>query len=157
MMKKKGKTYVLLTVVLGIWGTIGYQIYSKLSTDDAPVVIADSSVSFTPKKTIGKDTFSINTTHRDPFLGKPYQSKKRTGVRSVAKVKKDSVIFPQLRYKGTISKQKSAQNIYIIDVAGTQQLFKVGKTITDVKLIKGNKKSVTISFKGKRKTITVSK
>ncbi|WP_420571656.1 hypothetical protein [Kordia sp.] len=157
MMKKKGKTYILLTVVLGIWGTIGYQIYSKLNTDDSPVIIADSSVSFTPKKTIAKDTFSIDTTHRDPFLGKPYHSKKSARVKRVASVKKDSVIFPQLRYKGVISKQRSAQNIYIIDVAGTQQLFRVGKTITDVKLIKGNKKSVTISFKGKRKTISVSK
>jgi len=55
------------------------------------------------------------------------------------------------------TKQKSASNIYIIEVNGTQQLFKVGKQFNDVKLIKGNKKSVLISFKGKRKTILVAK
>ena len=156
-MKKKGKTYILLTVVLGIWGAIGYQIFSKLSTDDSPMIATNSNVSFTPKQIIKEDTFSINTKHRDPFLGKPYQQKQTTKVRRVSVGKKDAFVFPPIIYKGVISKQQSAQNIYIIEVSGTQQLFKTGKKIQEVKLVKGNKKSITISFKGKRKTILVSK
>lgn len=152
-MNKKTKTYLLLTVVLGIWGTIGYQIYSKLSPDEMPVVVTNSNVSFSPKQVITKDTFSISSAHRDPFLGKPYQKKKTSGGKKMVRKKIDSFIFPQIVYKGAISKQQSKSNIYIIEVNGMQQLFKVGKEFNDVKLIKGTKKSVIISFKGKRKTI----
>ena len=156
-MTKKGKTYILLTAVLGIRGTIGYQFFSKISSDQVPIIVTDSNVNFTPKQTIVQDTFRINTEHRDPFLGKPYQQKKEATIRRVSTFKKDSIVFPQIAYKGVISKQKSSQNIYIIDIKGTQQLFKTGKTIQEVKLLKGNKKSITISFKGKRKIISVSK
>ncbi len=157
MMKKKGKTYILLTVVLGIWGAIGYQIFSKLSPDNSPMVATNSDISFTPKQTIEKDTFSINAEHRDPFLGKPYQLKQVSNRKKRVLKKKDPIVFPAITYRGVISKQNSAQNIYIIDIRGTQQLFKIGKTIHEVKLLKGNKKSITISFKGERKTILVSK
>ncbi|WP_298507520.1 hypothetical protein [uncultured Kordia sp.] len=157
-MKKKRKTYILLTVVLGIWGTIGYQIFSKLSPDDSPALASNTDIRFTPKQTIEKDTFRINTEHRDPFLGKPYQQKRTSSTgRKASTIKKDPVVFPPIAYKGVISKQQSSENIYIIDISGTQQLFKLGKTIQEVKLLKGDKKSITISFKGKRKTISVSK
>lgn len=157
MMKKKGKTYILLVVVLGIWGVIGYQVFAKLNPDDSPIVAANSDISFTPKQTIEKDTFSINSKHRDPFLGKPYQLKQTSNIKKRVLKKKDPIVFPPITYKGVISKQQSSQNIYIIAIKGTQQLFKVGKTIHEVKLLKGNKKSITISFKGERKTILVSK
>jgi len=156
-MTKKGKTYLLLTIVLGIWGAIGYQIFSKMNADDAPIIAANSNVTFSPEQAIEKDTFSINTKHRDPFLGKPFQQKQTaTNHRRVSK-KRDSVVFPPIVYKGVISKPQSSQNIYIIAIQGTQQLFKVGKTISDVKLLKGNKKSITIRYKEKLKTISVSK
>jgi hypothetical protein len=157
MMKKKGKTYILLIVVFGIWGAIGYQIFSKLSPDDSPMIATNSDISFTPKQAIEKDTFSINSEHRDPFLGKPYQLKQTSTTKKRVLKKKDPIVFPPITYKGVISKQQSAQNIYIIAINGTQQLFKVGKMIHEVKLLKGNKKSITISFKGERKTILVSK
>lgn len=155
-MNKKTKTYLLITVVLGIWGTIGYQVYSKLSPDDLPVVATNSTISFSPKQEITKDTFSISTTHRDPFLGKPYQTKKVSSGKRTTSNNKDTIVFPQIIYKGVISKQQSSSDIYIIEIHGTQQLFKVGKQYNDVKLIKGDKKSVLVSFKGKRKTISVA-
>jgi len=157
MISKKGKTYVLLLVVLGIWGAIGYQIFSKLSPDTTPIIAENSNITFSPKQTIERDTFNIHNEHRDPFLGKPYYKKQASPTRKVRSKKKDSVVFPQMTYQGVISKQQSAQNIYIVGINGTQQLFKVGKTIEDIKLLKGSKKSITIAYKGKRKTIAVSK
>ncbi|MEM6685019.1 MAG: hypothetical protein AAF617_04405 [Bacteroidota bacterium] len=155
MITKKGKTYLLLTIVLGIWGAIGYQIYSKFSPEETPVLAANSNVHFSPKQTIERDTFRINTQHRDPFLGTPYQPK-QAHVKRTATPKKEPIVFPSIAYRGVISKQQSIQNIYIMDINGTQQLFKVGKEIQYVKLLKGNKKSVTIVYKGQRQTIAVS-
>ncbi|AXG69208.1 hypothetical protein KORDIASMS9_01428 [Kordia sp. SMS9] len=157
MITKKGKTYMLLVVVLGIWGVIGYQIFSKMNADESPVIAANSNVTFSPKQTIEKDTFRIHTKHRDPFLGKPYREKQTSNTTRKVSIKKDSVVFPPIVYKGVISKPKSAQNIYIVSIQGTQQLFKTGKTIQDIELLTGTKKSITIRYKGKRKTIAVSK
>ncbi|WP_046744106.1 hypothetical protein [Kordia zhangzhouensis] len=157
-MTKKGKTYLLLTIVLGIWGAIGYQIFSKLNPDDTPALAVNSEVNFSPKQTIEKDTFSINSEHRDPFLGKPYLQKKTSKIKHVSSSKKVSVVFPSIVYKGVISKSdNSSQDIYIIAINGTQQLFKVGKTIDEIKLLKGSKKSISIQYKGAQKTILVAK
>ena len=96
MMKKKGKTYILLIVVFGIWGAIGYQIFSKLSPDDSPMIATNSDISFTPKQAIEKDTFSINSEHRDPFLGKPYQLKQTSTTKKRVLKKKDPIVFPPI-------------------------------------------------------------
>ncbi|WP_430412796.1 hypothetical protein [Kordia sp.] len=154
-MNKKVKTYILLGIVLGIWGTIGYQVYTKLNPDEELITTSNGMVSFTPKQHIVKDTFSISPAHHDPFLNKPYQ--KRRGATTGKKTTKNNktIVFPKVVYKGVISKQKSSNNIYIIEVNGTQQLFKVGKEIDSIRLVKGTKKSVLISYKGKRKEVTI--
>lgn len=154
-MGKKGKTYILLTVVLGIWGTIGYQVYSKMNPDEEPITTSNTVVSFSPKQAIQKDTFSINADHYDPFLNKPYQKKTANSKTRKSIKPKEAIVFPKMAFKGAISKQKSSNNIYILEINGTQQLFKVGKEIDHVKLIKGTKKSVIISYKGQRKEIGI--
>jgi hypothetical protein len=154
-MNKKGKTYILLAIVLGIWGTIGYQVYAKFNPDEQPVVASNTKVTFSPKQAIVKDTFSINTTHRDPFLGTVYQKNQVSSHRKSTKKSSEAIVFPSVLYKGAISKQQSSQNIYILEINGIQQLFKIGKEIDHVKLLKGSKKSVLISFKGVTKQIAV--
>ena len=156
MISKKGKTYALLVIVLGIWGTIGYQVYSKLNPKETSIIAASTDITFSPTQHIEKDTFQINSQHRDPFLEKPFQARNQNSVNKARSTKKDSIVFPALAYKGVISKKQSSQNIYIIEVSGIQQLFKVGKTIDKVRLISGNKKSVTITYQGKRKTISIA-
>ncbi len=154
-MGKKGKTYILLAVVLGIWGTIGYQVYSKMNPEEEPITTSNTIVSFSPKQDIKKDTFSISADHYDPFLNTPYQ-KNRTASKTRRSTKpKETIVFPAVTFKGAISKQKSKENIYILEINGTQQLFKVGKEIDHVKLIKGSKKLVVISYKGQRKEIGI--
>lgn len=155
-MKNKNKTYILLAIVLGIWGTIGYQIFSKLNPGEEPIVAQNNNVSFTPKKDIKKDTFSINTSHRDPFLGTLYNKSKTATASSSKKTVKDTLKWASIVYKGKISKQQSSNSIYILEINGTQQLLKVGKKYEGITLIKGSKKSIVVSFKGKRKSISVA-
>ncbi|WP_046758581.1 hypothetical protein [Kordia jejudonensis] len=154
-MNKKVKTYILLTVVLGIWGTIGYQLYAKLNPTEEPIVTSNDTVSFAPKEDITKDTFAIQSDHYDPFLNTPYQKNRASSQRKRNTHTKATITFPNILYRGTISKQNSADNIYILEINGTQQLFKVRKQIDGVTLMKGTKKSVVVSYKGQRKEITI--
>lgn len=154
-MNKKAKTYILLTIVIGIWGTIGYKIYDALNPREEPITTSNTMVSFAPKEAIEKDTFDISNEHYDPFLNKPYREKQL-----FSKVKKSNksdknIVFPSITYRGVISKKRSADNVYILEINGTQQLFKLRKQIEGVKLIRGNKKSVVVTFKGIQKEIPI--
>lgn len=154
-MNKKVKTYFLLTIVIGIWGTIGYKIYDAVNSSEEPITTSSTIVSFTPKENIEKDTFHINNDHYDPFLKKPYQ-KKQASSKTRKSIKPDkSIVFPTIVYRGAISKTKSTDNIYILEVNGRQQLFRVRKQIEDITLLKGTKKSVKISYKGIQKEIPI--
>jgi len=154
-MQKKVKTYILLAIVLGVWGIIGYQVYAKLNPTEEPITTSNAIVSFKPKQDIIKDTFSISKDHYDPFLNKPYQKNREASATRNTTKTKGTVVFPKVIYKGAISKQKSTSNIYILEINGIQQLFKVRKQIDGITLLKGTKKSVVISFKGQRKEIPV--
>lgn len=55
--------------MLGIWGAVGYTIWSGLSPDTPIATPQDYSVDFTPTATVEIDTFSIQPIARDPFLG----------------------------------------------------------------------------------------
>jgi hypothetical protein len=156
-MSKKGKTYILLVIVFGIWGTVGYQIFSKMSPEDTPILTENTTINFSPKTILKKDSFSINLKHRDPFLGKPYQKENSTKRRMTKVSKKEAIVFPSILYRGMISKQKSVANIYMVEINGTTKLFKIGSTIENIKLLKGSKKSISLSFKGERKTVSISK
>ena len=67
-MKNKTKTYLLIILVLAIWGAIGYQIVSAVNPETSKIVKQDFAISFNPKIETEVDTFSIQMANKDPFL-----------------------------------------------------------------------------------------
>ncbi len=154
-MKNKTKTYILLALVLGIWGTIGYKIITGLNPDAPEQVEDEINVSFTPEEIKKTDTFSIQTTERDPFLGTLTRSNKpRTNTTKTPKpIKEESV--PQITYQGLVKKQNSSQQVFVVTVNGKQHLLKRGQSVDDVKLIKGNAKEIVVLNNHKQQTIAL--
>jgi hypothetical protein len=152
-LKSKGKTYLLLVAVLGIWGTIAYKIVNSLSPDEVEVTPQNFDVSFNPKQPKQTDTFSIKDTERDPFLG-TLSSNKQTS-RSVPKSTsaKTDVAMPAITFGGLIQKQGSNSKVFVVNINNRQYLLKRGQTVNDVKLINGDKESITIRFNGKNHNI----
>ncbi len=152
-MKNKTKTYILLVLVLGIWGTIGYKIITGLNPDVPVQAENNINVSFTPEKIKTTDTFSVQTTERDPFLGTlTRRNKSRTKAnKSVKPIKEENV--PQITYQGLVRKQSSSQQVFVVTVNGKQHLLKRGQTIDKVKLIRGNAKEIVVSNNNKQQTI----
>ena len=150
-MKNKTKTYILLTLVLGIWGVIGYKILSAANPTSPDMVQQRVDVSFNPKAKIETDTFSIQTVNRDPFLGTLLVKKKSTP----KKIKpKTPLIWKPIIYHGIISNQNNKAKVFIISIENQQHLIKVGQTINEIKLVRGNNNSVLLSYKGEKKTIS---
>ncbi|WP_298341162.1 hypothetical protein [uncultured Algibacter sp.] len=151
-MKSKTKTYLLLVLVLAIWGAIGYQIVSAVNPEKEKVVNQDFAIAFNPKAETEVDTFSIQTADRDPFLGT--RLVKQTSKSTLSKLKQQPVVWKPITYHGNISNQNKKAVVYVISIEGSQYLMKIGQVVKNIKLIKGTSKHVQLRYKGKIKTIT---
>lgn len=152
-MQNKAKTYILLVAVLAIWGVIGFKIIASVNPDTPKVEQQTYSALFSPKEKMSIDTFSIQLSKRDPFLGTLYVKKKPK-----PKTNKpvESIVWPNIIYHGTVSKQSSKEKIYVFSVNGQQHLVRVGKVADNIRLIKASNTEMTVSFKGVKKTVTKS-
>ncbi|RDY60783.1 hypothetical protein [Flagellimonas nanhaiensis] len=151
-MSKNVKTYVLLGLVLAIWGIIGYRLLGVFSpeSDGLSVVAIDD---YQPKKTIKKDTFSLIADYRDPFLGT--RSKSTRKKQSTTKVKAPTTPFPNIVFTGLVSGGQTKDNIFFVTIAGNQKLMKKGSTNDGVTLLGGSSKSIRVRHKGIVKTIPI--
>lgn len=152
-MKNKAKTYLLLVAVLGIWGTIAYKIVNGISPDEPQVSEKTFEVAFNPKPQKAIDTFSISVIERDPFLGTLSVSKKTVKPNRITESAKPDEAIPDITYGGLIQKQGSKSKVFVVNINNQQHLLKQGQSVNDVKLINGNKMSITIRFNGKNHTI----
>jgi len=151
---KKKKTYLLLVAVLGLWGTIGYQVLSALSPEESAVVTENISVIFSPEKT-KVDTFYITQVKRDPFLGKLTRKKtKKVQSRNTKKADLENS-WPQIQYQGMIKKQGENSQIFIVTINQQQYLLKKNQELEKVKLLKGNTKEIQVRFNKEIKTFSV--
>ena len=79
-LKNKTKTYVLLVLVLGVWGTVAYKIVAALNPELPEMPQQALRLSNNYRMDTKRDTFSIQRVNRDPFLGtleRPVTPKKR--------------------------------------------------------------------------------
>lgn len=153
-MKKKTKTYILLVIVLAIWGIIGYRIIATLNPKNQATAPNAVDIGFNPEKKNGIDTFSIQMAKRDPFLGIIYKpkSKKNSPKKNMPK----PVAWLPISYQGMIKKHGSKeQQIFAVTIENTQYLLKAGQTVKEISLIKGGVKEITVRYKNREKTIPV--
>ena len=150
-MKNKTKTYILLIVVLGIWGTIGFKIFSAFNPESPGADEETFEVSFTPETVSQAEAFTVETVDRDPFLG-TLTVKRSTGS---SKRRADTKTFNwiPIQYQGVVKRQNSKQEIFIVNINGKQHLMRKGQEIDSVTLISGSAKQITVTYKKHRKTV----
>lgn len=136
---------MLLVVVLGIWGIIGYKVYSALNPE-LPKIIPNKNPNknFKMVPKAKKDTFSITMVKRDPFLGTIYSPKKQSKKSKSPIVKTPKENIPQVTYHGNITKQDGKARIFVISVNGKQHLLKIGQKTKDLTLLNGNSKEIFV-------------
>lgn len=155
-MKNKKSIYFLLPVVLLIWAIVIYQFFSFTAPDDS---LYNTSTEFKIKPLKIKEPvrFSINVDYRDPFLGKMYSApettnsnyKKATDISKKKQPKtEETLIWPSIHYKGTISDSKQKNILFIMVIDGHNYYMKKGDTENGVFLKDGDKESVYVKYKG---------
>jgi len=151
-LKTKKKTYLLLVLVVAVWGTLGYKIFSAINPELPEIAKNNFATNGDYKVTTKIDTFSISTANRDPFLGTLLKKKEKQTIR-----KKKTIAWKPITYQGTIKKKKTKQQIFIVTINGNQYLLKKGQTKDSITLIYGNTKSVTMRYKNQSKSFTLKK
>ncbi len=154
-MKKSHKTYVLLALVLGIWGIIGFKIVNTINPEPKETVHELSSQKFKREQFKARDTFSIVADYRDPFLGTMPKSAIQSKRNKIA-AKRDTLPEKNIAYTGYITESSSKKKIFFLGIDGHQQMMSVNETFKDVKLVSGDKQTVRVRYNGKTKNIPIT-
>jgi hypothetical protein len=152
-MKNKKSIYILLPIVLLVWGGVLYQFFS-FTTADEVLKNYTTELNIKPFKLKEKNTFSINVNYRDPFLGKmhvvPQEASKSKKINPKTSIKtkiEEIIIWPTIQYKGIVSDTKDKIKIYMLIIDGKTCLMKKGGFEKEVFLKDGDKESIYIEYK----------
>jgi len=151
-MKNKKNIYILLPLVLLVWGAVLFQLFSFTSSDE--ITVADNpEFTFKPIKVNKRESFAINVNYRDPFLGKMYANETNTTPKKIHSaapktVKKPELVWPKITYKGSIADSKGKNTLYILIIDGKNYYMKIGDTENEIFLKSGDKESIYVKYKG---------
>src|SRR5690606_14483592 len=156
-MKRNKKTYLLLALVLSIWGILGFRILRTLGPDPGPGDTAQEPAKFTWPKGKDRDTFHILADYRDPFLGTvPTVSPvKNSGARPTPPKKEPIPI--DIRYTGFVKEKTTGRKIFFVQIDGEQRMLSKNESFKEAKLLSGNEGMIKVRVKGKNLDITRSR
>lgn len=146
-MKNKKSIYILLPLVLFIWGAVMYQLFSFSSSEDVQTIVPNE-ISLKPIQIPKRDSIVINTNYRDPFLGKMYNvNKDSIPKRKLTSKKIEPLVWPTIKYKGIVSDTKEKSKIFMLVINNQTHLMKKGQTENEVYLKDGDRESIYIKYK----------
>ncbi len=160
-MKNKKLLYVLIPVVLFIWGTVIFKIFNVVHTDDSNASFNKASIGTIENENL-IDTFSIHPDYPDPFLGRhvkksnPDETKVSKAVEKLIENKKNNavtIVWPKLVYSGLIKNQKSKKQLALVQIEGRSNIMKIGDIAEDIELVKILRDSIEVKFQGEKKFV----
>lgn len=155
-MKNKKSIYILLPLVLLIWGAVMYQLFSFSSSEDVPVIVSNE-ISLKPIPVLKRDSIFISTHYRDPFLGKMYVATSDSIPKKKRIPKKAApVVWPSIQYKGIVSDTKEKSKIFMLVIDNQAHLMKKGQTENEIYLKDGDRESVYVKYKGQLNLILIA-
>jgi hypothetical protein len=164
-MKNKKLIYILLPLVIIVWGAIVYKIMANYLEDDSFDIISEKDDA-TSLKINNVDTFSLLLNYSDPFLkeGVLATTTQATDYSQTIPVKQSTtsikekkdntpVTWPVVVYCGLIKNKESNKSCSIFKICGTEHIMNAGDTYSDVTLLLVYKDSAIVQYKNIKKTI----
>lgn len=163
-MKNKKMTYILVVVVLVIWGLIIRTVISSVSNGDevVPVTAAKSAKEPYNDYTLPKDTTHLLLNYRDPFGLVKFKDTAEVRVKSISHKSlaaiplKPAMNWSFIKYSGYIHNPTSRKLIALVNINGKNIMLSEGETKDQVRLIKNMRDSIKIIFNGQTKFIVKS-
>ena len=145
--KQHSTSWILLVIVIGIWGTIFVKLIHFSSSPEEEMVPCSSRTS--EKKHMGH-TLMLN--YRDPFLGTlPHEYRPTPRKAIPTSPVKVTVSPPSFRLRGKI--RKEGTDYLLVDSAGTNYLVQLPGEINGFQVKKVLMDSVIVTRKGKSFTL----
>jgi hypothetical protein len=155
-MKNKTITYLLIGIVILVWGWIFYKIFSSFHASGSSPQLEIISHQQPRDEQQPIKEFSLKANYRDPFLGKDYREvvpqKKSDRTKLKPEIKVDpipTINWSFIRYMGLIKNPDSGKKIALISVHNKELMISEGETISEVKCIKHYRDSIKVSYQGK--------
>lgn len=151
-MKNKKVTYAAAVLLVGIWGTVFYKIFSNPSSDFDLVPPKDEFVFKVDSDFVEKPKFDLRINYPDPFLkDAPKEKTEELGFQTTGETKKKQqnksvvkkvkkVIWPNIDYLGYVDNQANLR------VNNRSYLLSEGDSIVGVHLVSINKDSVQVKY-----------
>jgi len=155
----------LIFFVLGLWGTIVYKYINNYFYSDN--IIANSNIKqYSLIKINERDTFSLASLNRDPFLGKTTKKHKAISINNSSKIKvsnkiskptssKISTSIPTIQYYGIIKSSSKKDELVIVKINNIVQKLRLNSEYNGVRIKKVFKDSILISYNDK--TVSVKR
>ena len=153
-MKNKKSIYILLPVVLFIWGMVIYRFFSYENPEISEAANYNT-INLKPSEPVVPDTFSIDVSYRDPFLGKNYLPARQAGAIKKKTQKGPELLWPQVLYKGLVTDKKDKRKVFMVVINGHTYLLNEKDTEQGITIKRGNRHAITVSYQGNTKTIPI--
>ncbi|MFH6996020.1 hypothetical protein [Flavobacterium sp. FlaQc-48] len=165
-MSKKKINIILILVVFGLWGTVGYKILNRQLTTDDTILQKQNQQSNVTINQINKDTFELKKINRDPFLNKEFQITSTAPGQTVfnylpvkkkiipAISKADSNLsWPVLNYYGYIASKERNEEVVLLKIDSKLCKLKLKTAFNGLIVKKRYKDSIEVFFNGETKII----
>ena len=102
------------------------------------------------------DTFTIDVSYRDPFLGKMYNPANAPITKKTrTKIIKEPIAWPQVIYRGIVSDVKDKKKVFMVIINGQTYLMSEKDIEQDVTIKNGNRQFITVKYKGEQNIIPI--
>ena len=139
-MQNKKLLYILVPVVVMVWGVIIFKVIDAVSDDEIPVLNRQTEVVTTKRPDV---SYELALNYPDPFLGRSRRSvskkatvKKKAPARTRKKKEPPKVQAPDMRYNGRIENRESSDERHLISLNGSAHIISLGEVVEGVKLEK---------------------
>lgn len=163
-MNNKALVYILLSVVVGVWGYVIYRVFSAVSGDEEQIITSNRPISIAPQDleyyTI-KDSASLSLSYRDPI----YNS---TNVLDEEILETETInpytsdpyavyVEPEpqidISYQGFIENESNKKRIAMVTIAGQQYMMAKGDRQQEITVRNIQADRIIITHKNETKTI----
>lgn len=158
-MKKKKSIYLLLPLVLIIWGALIYQFFSYVSPaeinaqNEQPLLVAIEYKE--------PDTTAIEVNYRDPFTGR-LENQKQSNSKQIQTSKNYDVNLNisdeeqvRIEYKGIVTDAANKNKVFMVIINEQSFLMRQGDKEKEVLLIRGNDNYIIVKHRNKKEKFLI--
>lgn len=165
IVKNKKTLYILVPLVVIVWGLIIYRICNNLKKPHDSDMTYRSVQTAMAEDELVLDTFTIIANYRDPFLGKTRtyrtissntKSKKAESKRP-QRIRTRRIRWPVIVYNGVISDESKGKNIALVSINNNSYLMKTGEINEEVTLLIIFPDSIRVEYQEEVKTFVKTK